>query len=768
MARRFGPIQGAGTSVTERDAEQPITEASLGWAAMAGLLERGSTNELILCTSKANAEAQTGNLIPDSTLPDCVRHYFQLASGAGGLALVRVTDGTELPSSVDLFARRADLHTKIGTLSAKNGGRWGGFQDYATGQVADELVDITETTIDTGVLTWNLNQWEGAYVELAGVPNVRYPVVGNTALGVIAVASDSTMASDLAAGGDPTNDRWYLVLEGRTDRGLEYEIDDGENDPANQFSLGIRLDGIEVIRWDDLSMDPDDPLYWVDVINNTDANFYVEVEDLWLGAIVPDIRPANLYGNWSNLTATVLTADVYDFTINSVGGGDPVVASFASADSHLAQTITITMTDALNGTVESDLFGSLGVLTLGAPFIPSVKWAPPFQIDAGGSPLAAADTLVIQFKPLGAVDSLVDGYLLPDVLDNGDKRYRIVANTHNTITVAVGSDMATDVAGGDDDFMVVAFQRIQGGRDGHAGVDDNDYIQAFDPDNSLFRRIAGRNLGLVKFAAPGVTSTNVQKAGAAFVDSGKAGAHQWRYEVPSTLTTATGIENHVNNVLGKSAYGDYTVNAHSFAYIVDPEAASKLKLVPTIGMILGREAQIAANEGGYHKAAAGLSATLPPIVKLITGEVLLDEEFLNPRGINVIRKLAGNFVIWGDRTTTSNTTWKFKHAREVMSYVINTLRENFDFALFEINDPITWVKVRSPLIGFFRTMYARRGLDRTLPFEQAVIIKLDTENNTLATQAAGDLNVDVSIAIPGTVERLNFSVGKTGIQTVGA
>jgi phage tail sheath protein FI len=125
-------------------------------------------------------------------------------------------------------------------------------------------------------------------------------------------------------------------------------------------------------------------------------------------------------------------------------------------------------------------------------------------------------------------------------------------------------------------------------------------------------------------------------------------------------------------------------------------------------------------------------------------------------------------VLWGDRTISSATAWKFKHQRETMNYYINVLREGFDASVFAINDRVEWAKIRTALIGFFFTQYARRALDNTLPFSDACIIKIDTENNTGATQAAGDLNVEVTVAIVNTVERLKFSIGKTGVQVVGA
>lgn len=763
MPRKFGPIQGAGTQVTERDAEQPIQPSALGWAAYAGLLERGPTDELIWCFSKSDMLKKTGSLISESHLPQAARDFFDTAAGAGGLLLVRVTDGTEVASSVPLYMRRT-TQTQLGTLTAKDGGRWGGREQRATGDPAGGISDFSETTLDTGVLTWTADQWAGAYLELSGVANSRYEVISNDAAGVLTVASDSTMVTDL---GVSTDFRWYLILEAVDGKGLKFEVGEGATDPANEFSMNIYLDGELVREYQDLSPDDESPRFWQEVINDDSSNYFVTANDTWLGARPATTRPANVWGNHSLLTATVLTADIHEFAITlSPGGGDPTFALGTTTEEHLPQTITITMTSPTEGTAVSDQFGALGTVTLGSLFTPDVKWAPPFTVTAGGTALAASDVLTVVYKPLPA--DLTGGYLYPDKLDNPDSVYRIVASTHSTITVATGSDMATDVSGGSTEFQVVKALPLSGGRDGHAGVDDNDYVQAYDVDTSLFLQINGKELGLVKFAAPGVTSTSVQSAGAAFVSSGVIGAQQWRYEVPSNITDEASVDEHVNRTLGRSAWGDYKVSWPSFVYIDDPEVAGRLKLVSATGMIHGREASMAANYLGYHKAAAGLAATLPKVVKLPTGEVQLNEEFLNPRGINIIKKKKGNFVLWGNRTVTSNTGWLFAHSRETMSYYINVLRESFDFSIFELNDPQQWAIVRSALLSFFQPEYAKRALDNTFPLSESLVIKIDTENNTPLTQANGDLNAEVTLRIVNSVERLKFGIGKAGVIDTGA
>ena len=764
MPRTVGPIQGPGVSVKERDATQTITPADLGWVAWSGVVERGRTDELMFLSTKADALAQTGNYIPDSIVPDNLRDFFSSSGGAGGVLLKRVTDGTEIPATFPLYMRRT-TQTQVGYLEADNGGRWGGFADRYT----DELTvpDITETTVDTGILTWNTDQWAGGYIELAGVANSRYEIVGNDLAGVLTVASDSTMATDLLNGGDASNARVYVVIEQRAGRGLEIELRDGDDDPENEFGLFVKLDGLvqEGASWPDLSAAPTDSNYWVDVINTaaeSGANYYVRAFSDWVGATPATVRPANVYGSRSALTDRILTADIHEFVITAVGAGDPTFALGSVTDEHEAQVITITMTDPTTGDAVSDLYGALGTVSFGVAFVPDVKWAPPFTVTAGGTPVAAADVLTIVYKPLAKTNALTGGTLYPDKLDNPETFYNIVSNTNSTITVSFGVDMATDVSGGQSEFLVAAYERAKGGRDGHAAIGDNEYIAEYDVSTSKFLQINGLNLGLVKFAVPGVTSVNVQKAAAAFVSSGAAGVQEMRYEIPATTTTTSAIYTFASS-LGRSPYGDYVVSAQSYGYVPDPEASGKEKLISLTGMIQGREAQIARDHGGYHKPGAGLTATLPRVIRLPTGKQPLNTEYLYPRGINTIEQHEGNFVIWGNRTFTSNTAWKASHQRRLMSYYINVLRENFDWAVFEINDKKLWAKLRTSLLGFFLGEYSKGALDTTLSRGSAIAIKIDGENNTPSTLADQKVKADVTLALANSADHVSFSVGKLGV-----
>lgn len=764
--RRYGPTRGAGTVIVELEGEKGIEPAALGWSGYAGILERGRPGELIEAQNKGAFSNKCGGIIDGSLLPDACLDYYEIANGAGGLLLVRVTDGNEEKAEATVYARRGDLLTPMGTLKADNGGRWGGKLKRFTKDMSN-INKLTEITLDIENTTFTTDEWKGGYIELSAVANKQYPIVGNTSAGIVTVAADQTMLTDHGGSADL---RYYLVRENES-KAVSYAFHDGEEKPDTEFGLSVYVDGNFFKKYPNLAVDPADPRYWVDVINNDDSNWIVEAVDLWTGAYTADVRPANHYGKTAAVTATVLTAEIFDFTINSPGGGDPTFALGTTTDADVAQKITITMTSPTAGDAVSDKFGALGTVTLGTLFDPhnaaggalKNKWAPPFIVTAGASPLVATDTLVVNYKPF-VLDSLIEGHLYPDKPNAKRTFFRIVDNDHKSITVADGSDLTVD-GGIGDYFLVEAPLELEGGRDGNADLVDADYNQqAWDTGTSPFNRVMGRNLGLIKFANPGITATAVQKAGKSYAE---AKNHQFRQEIPSTITTESGAISQIDDTVGRS---DFSVASFpSYGYVTDPNdtGEGKLKLVSLTGKIHGREARIAADYDGYHKAEAGVEAILNGVLKLPTGEAILDEEQLNPSGISVIKKSTGNYIIWGDRTLNVDPTWKWKHQREQMSYYEHVLQENFDWIIFMINDAVSDKLALSALQNYFLPEWVKRAL-RGDTFEEAAKFKIDAELNTDATRAGGDKIAEVSLRLADTTERFIIRIGKQGIfESVG-
>ncbi len=273
---------------------------------------------------------------------------------------------------------------------------------------------------------------------------------------------------------------------------------------------------------------------------------------------------------------------------------------------------------------------------------------------------------------------------------------------------------------------------------------------------SVIENLLNKNKGLVKIACPGITTTSIQKAGAALAERLN---YQFRYEALSTITNENTAIEYVNDTLGRN---DFAVMAFpSYGYITNPTGPGK-KLISLTGDIQGEEAKYARNYKGYHKAATDISAVLSRVLELPTGDTILNEEKLNPVGIQIIKIKSGNFIVWGDRTLAISGGIIWKHKRELLSYYEHVMQEGFDWIIFQINDPSTEGLARIAMRSFFRTEYNKNAI-RGNSLEDAAIIKIDSEINTDADRAAGNMYAEVSLRLADTVERFIITISEQGI-----
>lgn len=367
---------------------------------------------------------------------------------------------------------------------------------------------------------------------------------------------------------------------------------------------------------------------------------------------------------------------------------------------------------------------------------------------------ALGDTLLIFVTPL-ETQKLVGGTLIPNAADRRS-RFKIVANTAQTVTVKPGSTMTSGAAAGDE-FRIEYVAELGGGYDGLSTLADINFVNAYDGDTSPLKGLRGQNLGLVKLATPGVTSLAVQKAGAAFAESQN---WQYRYEIPVNVTSEQAAEEFVNDQLGRNDFA--VVTWPSFAKVLSP-TGSGLKLSTMTGAIHGLEAKVANNFQGFHKAAAGIDVILSNAIALPDGfeGKTLNEEFLDPVGINIIKRKEGNFILWGDETVGVSGQ-KFKHKREYLSHIENVFLENFDFIIFAINDEQSQKILHSAFIAFFTPELAKRAI-RGESLADAVVIKIDNENNTNLTRSLGELNAELKIRLADTVKRFIITISELGV-----
>ena len=110
---------------------------------------------------------------------------------------------------------------------------------------------------------------------------------------------------------------------------------------------------------------------------------------------------------------------------------------------------------------------------------------------------------------------------------------------------------------------------------------------------------------------------------------------------------------------------------------------------------------------GVHKAPANETIACTGLnINFNKGE----QDILNPKGINLIRVLPGQGIrVWGARTASANTTFKYVNIRRLFIYVEESIKANTGWVAFEPNDANLWNRVRFSIDSFLNTLF-RNGM----------------------------------------------------------
>lgn len=158
----------------------------------------------------------------------------------------------------------------------------------------------------------------------------------------------------------------------------------------------------------------------------------------------------------------------------------------------------------------------------------------------------------------------------------------------------------------------------------------------------------------------------------------------------------------------------YAAMYHPWLEIFDPLDKKNIAIPPS-GSMLGIFAR-SDNTRGVHKAPANevVRSCIGLDCQFNKGE----QDILNPKGVNLIRAFSGQGIrVWGARTVTSNASWKYINVRRLFIYIEETIKANTNWAVFEPNDEVLWVRVKRTISVFLTGMWRGGSLAGTSPDE---------------------------------------------------
>lgn len=171
---------------------------------------------------------------------------------------------------------------------------------------------------------------------------------------------------------------------------------------------------------------------------------------------------------------------------------------------------------------------------------------------------------------------------------------------------------------------------------------------------------------------------------------------------------------------------EYAAFYYPWIKIIDPGTGNRMD-VPPGGHVAGIYARSDV-ERGVYKAPANEKVTgaIDLFMQVSTGQ----QDVLNPRGVNVIRFFTGRgILVWGARTLSSNTLWKYINVRRLFSYIEKSIDEGTQWVVFEPNDEKLWDRVKQSINVFLTGVWNTGGLMGTKP-EEAFFVTIDRTSMT--------------------------------------
>ena len=207
----------------------------------------------------------------------------------------------------------------------------------------------------------------------------------------------------------------------------------------------------------------------------------------------------------------------------------------------------------------------------------------------------------------------------------------------------------------------------------------------------------------------------------------------------------------------------YAAMYHPWVQVFD-RSANKPDFIPPSGAVAGVYARTDATRG-VHKAPAnevvfssGLSVNYNKS----------EQDYLNPAGINLIRTIPGQGIrIWGARTASSNSNFKYVNVRRLFIFVEESIKANTNWVVFEPNDTSLWDRVRTTISDFLDGLW-RAGMLAGASRAEAFFVDIGPDTMTREDISNGRLICNIGIAPSKPAEFVVFRVTQFTAEAAAA
>lgn len=180
--------------------------------------------------------------------------------------------------------------------------------------------------------------------------------------------------------------------------------------------------------------------------------------------------------------------------------------------------------------------------------------------------------------------------------------------------------------------------------------------------------------------------------------------------------------------------------------------------VPPSGHIAGIYARVDA-ERGVHKAPAnepirGALGVTHPLSKP-------QQDGLNAKGVNCIRVLNNNILVWGARTVggEDNQDLKYINVRRTLLFLRKSIDQGTQWVVFEPNTRALWKKIVRNVTAFLTDVW-RSGALFGDTSQEAFYVRCDDEINPPSQRELGLVVTEIGVAIARPAEFVVFRISQ--------
>lgn len=216
---------------------------------------------------------------------------------------------------------------------------------------------------------------------------------------------------------------------------------------------------------------------------------------------------------------------------------------------------------------------------------------------------------------------------------------------------------------------------------------------------------------------------------------------------PIGASVVNGVRAH-RNLYDTSFAGYYTP-------WVEITSGERRLLLPPSGYVMGICARVD-NQRGVWKAPAN------EVVQNITGLRAYystgEQDILNPRGVNCIRRFEGRGIrVWGARTLSSDPEFRYVNVRRFLIFMEASIDRGTQWVVFEPNSPETWARVVASVTAFLHTQWRDGALLGRRP-EDSFFVRCDESTMTVDDIQNGRLICNIGVAIVRPAEFVIFRI----------